>query len=213
MHRVLDCFMLFVLFILSMALAWPIQNGAQAQDAPGAARPPAAIELQNYVDIASESRKDVKEQLSLMGEVPDDVKQVFSRGVQHLQALVEAAKNGDLAAARRHFQKAMRAFIRVSDFIQTSQNGESEMPETTRTTLVKKLLGRMKRRVSRLRELDSARSLGADFSQIRIWADRAQTAASRNNIGRLRTCLIELKKAIVQVEDYISEQLSLVAND
>ena len=110
----------------------------------------------SLIRIASQARDQVKIQLSKV-DVTQEIKEKFELGSEHIELLIEAVKNEDVATARQHFLSAMTIFNeiiqQISERTVTSEAALSDSSPSVDTSRIAHEVDRLERYIDQLKRI------------------------------------------------------------
>ena len=175
--------------------------------------------LDSLVTIATNARAQVQFQLERAQNIPDDLKNLFEQGSNETEMLISAAKQDDVAGSKQHFLAAMKAFKEISVRLSSPQEAASQkaapQPQVPQSTL--KTYGdsidRTEKYASLLKDLVARNNFTVDFSTVDKLIANARSNLAAEDIDSVDKIFVDLKNALIDVQDAIREQTIQSQND
>lgn len=170
----------------------------------------------SLIRIASQARDQVKIQLSKVDEA-QEIKEKFDLGSEHIDLLIEAAKNEDVAAARQHFLSAMTIFNeiiqQISERTSTSEASLSATSTTANTSRISQELDRLERYIDQLKRIAINNGFDLDSSNSDDLIEQARNYLKEGNTDSAISVIEEIKKAITELNQILREKTRQYSTD
>lgn len=170
----------------------------------------------SLIRIASQARDQVKIQLSKVDEA-QEIKEKFDLGSEHIDLLIEAAKNEDVAAARQHFLSAMTIFNeiiqQISERTSTSEASLSATPTTANTSRISQELDRLERYIDQLKRIAINNGFDLDSSNSDDLIEQTRNYLKEGNTDSAISVIEEIKKAITELNQILREKTRQYSTD
>ena len=170
----------------------------------------------SLIRIASQARDQVKIQLSKV-DVTQDIKEKFASGSEHIELLIEAAKNEDVPAARQHFLSAMTIFNeiiqQISERTATSEAAVSTSSTNSDTSGLLNELVRLERYIEQLKRIALKNGFELDSSHSDNLIAQARSDIREGNSDLAISAIQEIKQSIVELNQILREKTRQYASD
>jgi len=160
----------------------------------------------SLVRIAINTKDQIRIQLSLSGEISEEIKQLFEQGSKKTDQLEESDKRGDIAGARQLFLEAMKIFKEITQKVSQKQNQVETLTATDSVPeFVKAEVNRWQRYLEILKANSIKQGAGVDFGEIEDLIEKAKKEINENEIS-IRETIKEIKEKIRDVHNQLRER-------
>jgi len=170
----------------------------------------------SLIRIASQARDQVKIQLSKV-DVTQEIKEKFELSSEHLELLIEAARNEDVPAARQHFLSAMTIFNdiiqQISERTVTSEAALSDSSTTVDTSRIVQKLDRLERYIAQLKRIAINNEFDLDSSKSDNLIDQARNDLKEGNTDSAISAIQEIKQSIIELNQILKENTRQYTTD
>ena len=169
----------------------------------------------SLIRIASQARDQVKIQLSKT-DVNQEIKEKFEIGSEHIELLIEAAKNDDVSTARQHFLSAMTIFNeiiqQISEQTATSEAALSASSTSVDTSRLVQEIDRLERYVDQLKRIAIKNGFELDSSNTDTLIEKARNEIQEGN-STITSTINEIKQSIVDLNNSLKEKTRQYTTD
>ncbi len=95
-------FFFFLLFLIASMTIVTIPHNVNAES-----------QLNILVRITEHTKQYIKNDMNKIGNVSDEIQQLYDKGLREIDLLTAATENEDAASAKQHFLAAMTAFKQI----------------------------------------------------------------------------------------------------
>jgi len=170
----------------------------------------------SLIRIASQARDQVKIQLSKV-DVTQEIKEKFELSSEHLELLIEAARNEDVPTARQHFLSAMTIFNdiiqQISERTVTSEAALSDSSTTVDTSRIVQKLDRLERYIAQLKRIAINNEFDLDSSKSDNLIDQARNDLKEGNTDSAISAIQEIKQSIIELNQILKENTRQYTTD
>ena len=203
MNKMISSIMLLAL-VSSMIFSIPVSVYADSQS-------------DSLIRIASQARDQVQIQLSKV-DVTQEIKEKFEMGSEHIELLIEAARNENVPEARQHFLSAMTIFNEIIQHI-------SERPATSEAALsasstasvdtsrISQEIDRLERYIDQLKRIAVNNGFDLDSSRSDNLIDQARNELREGNVDLAISIIDEIKQSIVELNQILREKTRQYTTD
>lgn len=168
----------------------------------------------SLIRIASQARDQLKIQLSKIN-ASQEIKEKFELGSAEIESLIQAAKDENVSAARKHFLSAMKIFSeiiqQISEKPSTSEASLSALqPETSR---ISNELDRFERYIVQLQGISDKNGFEIDFSHAHELIDRARNELQEGKPEAANSTIEEIKLSINELNQMLREKTRQYTTD
>ena len=182
-----------VMLAASLALGGMTSN-AFAQDEP------------NILEkIAERAQDQIQNQIS--DDSSDDIKLLFEKGKNEVNALKESLDDNDLDSAKQHFLSSMKIFSEISRQLTTQTNTEPNPSQSQYKNPSNDLL-RMHGYVNNLKSISSNQNAEIDFSLLDELFIKARNHISNKQFKEASQTIHEIKNTILEINEELRKKSS-----
>ena len=182
-----------VMLAASLALGGMTSN-AFAQDEPNI-----------LVKIAERAQDQIQNQIS--DDSSDDIKLLFEKGKNEVNALKESLDDNDLDSAKQHFLSSMKIFSEISRQLTTQTNTEPSPSQSQYKNPSNDLL-RMHGYVNNLKSISSNQNAEIDFSLLDELFIKARNHISNKQFKEASQTIHEIKNTILEINEELRQKSS-----
>ena len=96
-------FFFFLLFLIASMTVVTIPHNVNAES-----------QLDILVRITENTKQHIKNDMNKIGNVSNEIQQLYDKGIKEIDLLTDATENGDAVSAKQHFLAAMNTFKKIS---------------------------------------------------------------------------------------------------
>jgi tRNA(Ser,Leu) C12 N-acetylase TAN1 len=163
----------------------------------------------SLIKIASQARDQVKIQLSKV-DTTQEIQEKFAQGSEHIELLIEAAKNEDVPAARQHFLSAMTIFNEIIQHISerpaTAEAALSDSAPTVNTSRIFQELDRLERYIDQLKRIAINNDHELDSSKSDKLIEQARNDLRAGDYDLAVSAIQEIKQSISELNQILKEK-------
>ena len=168
----------------------------------------------SLIRIASQARDQVKIQLSKV-DATQEILDKFEAGSEKIELLIEASKNGDVPAARKHFLSAMTIFnetIQQISELSSSSDVAMSASQTAVPSGISHEIDRLERYVEQLKRIAIKNGFELDSSIVDRLIEKARNEIDERN-PEVTSTIQEIKQAIVELNNSLKEKTRQYTTD
>ena len=170
----------------------------------------------SLIRIASQARDQVKIQLSNV-DATQDIQEKFEKGSEHIELLIEAAKNEDVTSARQHFLSAMTIFNeiiqQISERPATAEAALSDSAPAVDTSRIAHEIDRLERYIEQLKRIAINNGFDLDSSKSDKLIEQARSDLSEDNSDLAISAIPKIKDSIVELNQILKEKTRQYTTD
>jgi len=153
----------------------------------------AASSEETLLRIATQTSNHIKNQLSQLDHVSDEIQQLYEQGINEVESIEGAIEQNDTPAARQHFLSAMKIFKQIIQLI-SEKSSESASTETRSTHNLESKLDRLERYIDILKTNAERHNVEIDFSEVDRLVVKARNELSEGNYNEAQTTITDIKR-------------------
>ncbi len=139
-------------------------------------------------------------------EVPTQVHGFLQQGCDEADTLSNAAPDGDIAVAEKHYRAATRALAKVSRWFLERAEQAVDDPDKTSAKRLEKVLKRMHKQITKLDKRAEKLGLEVDCDVAYTLSQKAEASLNEEDLETAIEDIQALKQAIFDIEDEMAEQ-------
>jgi len=159
------------------------------------------------IRIAQHAQDQLKMQLSKT-DASEELRELFTKGFEHLELLIKSSEEGNIPEARKHFLSAMEIYREISQMMTEQPTQETTVSAAQVRPSFSNEIERLESYIDRLEAISIKNKIDVDFSKINDLIDNAKNAQSSDNYEKTKASIAEIKQAIIKLQKSIKEKTS-----
>lgn len=157
------------------------------------------------VKIAERAQNQIQNQIS--EDSSEDIKLLFEKGNNEVNALKESLDNDDMESAKQHFLSSMKIFSEISRQLTSQPNTETSPSQSQYENPSNDLL-RMHGYVNNLKSISSNQNAEIDFSLLDELFIKARNHISNKQFKEASQTIHEIKNTILEINEELRQKSS-----
>ena len=163
-------FFFFLLFLIASMTIVTIPHNVNAES-----------QLNILVRITEHTKQYIKNDMNKMGNISNEIQQLYDKGLKEIDLLTDAAENEDAVSAKQHFHAAMTTFKKIRIAI---SGLESETVPLQTSTIQIQTIKKYEWNIKKLKDVSLKLNADINFDSIDGLMNLAKKNLTEGNIGQ-----------------------------
>ena len=163
-------FFFFLLFLIASMTIVTIPHNVSAES-----------QLDILVRITEHTKQYIKNDMNKMGNISNEIQQLYDKGLKEIDLLTDAAENEDSVSAKQHFHAAMTTFKKIRIAI---SGLESETVPLQTNTIQIQTIKKYEWNIKKLKDVSLKLNANINFESIDGLMNLAKKNLTEGNIGQ-----------------------------
>ena len=168
-------FFFFLLFLIASMTVVTIPHNVNAES-----------QLDILVRITENTKQYIKNDINKIGNISNEIQQLYDKGLKEIDLLTDAAKNEDAVSAKQHFHAAMTTFKKIRIAI---SGLESETVPLQPSTIQSQTIKKYEWNIKKLKDVSLKLNANINFESIDGLMNLAKKNLTAGNVGQTQQTL------------------------
>ena len=168
-------FFFFLLFLIASMTVVTIPHNVNAES-----------QLDILVRITENTKQHIKTDMNKIGNISNEIQQLYDKGLKEIDLLTDAAKNEDAVSAKQHFHAAMTTFKKIRIAI---SGLESETVPLQPSIIQSQTIKKYEWNIKKLKDVSFKLNTNINFESIDGLMNLAKKNLTAGNVGQTQQTL------------------------
>jgi len=168
-------FFFFLLFLIASMTVVTIPHNVNAES-----------QLDILVRITENTKQHIKTDMNKIGNISNEIQQLYDKGLKEIDLLTDAAKNEDAVSAKQHFHAAMTTFKKIRIAI---SGLESETVPLQPSIIQSQTIKKYEWNIKKLKDVSLKLNTNINFESIDGLMNLAKKNLTAGNVGQTQQTL------------------------